>query len=74
MISYLTGPGMVSFNSTSQDGLLVGMSDFVQCIPAMEQGIYRNIVTTQSLPTAGRFSILILMLFTALVFIPLPLP
>lgn len=50
MILYLTGPGMVSFNSTSQDGLLVGMSDFVQCIPAMEQGIYRNIVKPSLYP------------------------
>lgn len=63
MILYLTGPGMVSFNSTSQDGLLVGMSDFVQCIPAMEQGIYRNIVTTQSLPIVGPFSILIFVFY-----------
>ncbi|XP_054278351.1 protein suppressor of hairy wing-like [Macrosteles quadrilineatus] len=45
-----SGSGMVSFNS--QEGLLVGMSDLVQCIPVMEQGDFSesnssNNITTQ---------------------------
>uniref|UniRef100_A0A1B6LUV4 C2H2-type domain-containing protein n=1 Tax=Graphocephala atropunctata TaxID=36148 RepID=A0A1B6LUV4_9HEMI len=46
-----SGPGILSFNSMSQEGLLVGMSDLVQCIPAMEQGEYSETSASNNIIT-----------------------